>query len=380
MDLRSFFLLIFLAFFMGWVPEGQALKLSSKQAILIDLTTGTVLFEKNPDERTPPSSMTKLMTYYLVFEEIKAGRLSLSDTFKVSKKAWKKRGSRMFLEVNSHVSIDDLLHGAIIQSGNDACITLAEGISGSEDVFVDQMNARAQEWGAESTTFRNASGWPHEEHLSTVRDLALIGTKILEDFSDYLYIFKKKEFTYNNIRQPNSNPLLYSNFKSDGLKTGNTDKGGSGVVGTAVEGERRLLLAINGAKNYKKRAQDAKALMGWGFKNFASPLLFRANEEVDRADIWLGKSSDVPLFVDNKGRDVFVTLPRRELRNLKIEAVYTNPLEAPVKKGQQVGKLVITAKTIDPVEVPLVAGEDVERVGPFSRVTSMIYYLFMGHN
>jgi D-alanyl-D-alanine carboxypeptidase (penicillin-binding protein 5/6) len=352
-------------------------ELRSGQAILIDLTTNTILYEKNADQSVPPSSMSKMMTVYLIFSAIKRGDISRETTYLISEKAWRKGGSKMFVKIGSQVSVEDLLRGVIIQSGNDAAIALAEGYAGAEEVFAEQMNRLGKEIGLKNSHFVNATGWPDPEHLSTVRDLALIAIKTIENFPEFYSIYREKEFAFNGIKQMNRNPLLYTNMGADGLKTGHTDAGGYGLVASAVQGDRRLVLAINGAKNAKERAIDAEALMGYGFTAFVSPKVLTKGHELDRAEVWLGAEKNVPLMVD---QDVFITIPRDQLHKIKVDLVYKTPIEAPLRIGQEVGRVVITLPNGDVKEIPLKTAKSVDSVGFFGRIFSALTYLLKGHN
>jgi D-alanyl-D-alanine carboxypeptidase (penicillin-binding protein 5/6) len=357
--------------------SSSVLSLDSKQAILIDLTTNDVLLEKNADEKMTPSSMSKILTTYLVFAELKSGRLKMTDTFPVSEVAWRKSGSKMFLKINTKVSIEDLLRGAIIQSGNDACIALAEGIAGSEEAFAAQMTQVAHEMGASHSNFVNSTGWPDANHYATARDVALIAWKLIKEFPEYYALYGEREFTYNNIHQMNRNPLLASFEGADGLKTGGTDDGGFGLVGSAVQGGRRLMMVINGADSKKKRAVDAKALMAWGFNNFLSLCLYKKNQMIDQAEVWLGDQSKVGLSVT---RDVCITIPRQNIKNLKVGLIYNGPVEAPVQAGQQVGALVVSMPDKPDMIVPVVATQSIGKAGFFSRIRAAFTYLLKGHN
>lgn len=354
------------------VQKGPSLY--SRQAILIDLTTGEVLFEKNADERMPPSSMSKIMTTYLVFEELKAGRLKMTDTFPVSEKAWRKKGSKMFLKLHSQVSVADLLRGAIVQSGNDACITLAEGLAGSEETFATQMMQVAKEIGLSNSNFVNATGWPDDNHYATARDLALITRKLIEKFPDYYPLYAEREFTYNAIRQMNRNPLLASFPGADGLKTGATDAGGFGLIGSALQGERRLIMVINGAESKKKRAIDSKALMQWGFSNFVSSRLYNRDQVIDQADVWLGHKPRVGLKV---ARNVNITLPRQDIKNLKVDLVYQGPVAAPVQAGQKIGNLIVSMPNKPDMVIPVVAAESIGKAGFLSKIEAVFSYFFI---
>lgn len=366
-----------IAFLWAQGVTGTGPILHSQQAILIDVATHEVLYEKEADCLVPPSSMSKMMTVYLIFKALIEGAIHLDTPYGVSEKAWRKGGSKMFIKIGDQVTVSDLLRGVIIQSGNDAAIALAEGYAGSEEVFAQQMTKLAHELGAIRSTFCNATGWPDPGHLSTVRDLALIAIKTIQNFPQYYAMYREKEFIYNNIKQMNRNPLLYTNIGADGLKTGHTDAGGYGLVASAIQGERRLVLAINGAKSMKERALDAEALMGYGFSAFVSPRLFTANQELERADVWLGQEKTVPLMVDET---VFITVPRDQMHRLKVEFVYKTPLQAPLEKGIVVGKAVITLPSGQVKEVPLKTARSVEKMGFWGRIGAAITYLIKGHH
>lgn len=369
--LCSFFVLFTL------VCDAHAIEVVSKQAYLVDANTGVVLYEKDADTPVPPSSMSKLMTTYMIFKALEDGRMKLSDQVTVSQKAWKMEGSRMFLKVGSQVSVEDLLRGVIIQSGNDAAVALAEALMGDESAFAARATQEAHTMGATQTTLQNATGLPADGHVSTMRDLALIALRTIKDFPQYYHIYAETEFTHNNIRQQNRNPLLYAGLGADGLKTGSTDAAGYGVVGSAVQKGRRLIMAINGAPSKQKRADDAKALITWGFSYFASPEIFKKGTEVAKVDVWLGKDTHVPMIVTG---DVWATLPRHQLGDLKVEVVYNNPVSAPIAQGQALGKVLVHIPGKPVMETPLVAGAAVERAGFFPRIKTALTYLVWGHH
>ncbi|MGI4850947.1 MAG: D-alanyl-D-alanine carboxypeptidase family protein [Janthinobacterium lividum] len=351
--------------------------LNAKQAILIDVPTGEILLEKNADEIMPPSSMSKIMTTYLIFEELKTKRLQLSTTFPVSEKAWRKQGSKMFLTLNDQVSVEDLLRGIIIQSGNDACITIAEGLSGSEETFAQQMTQVAKDLGAKNSNFVNSTGWPDENHYSTARDLAIIAQKLIENYPLYYPFFAEREFTYHKIHQMNRNPLLAAFPGADGLKTGSTDAGGFGLVGTAIQDGRRLIMVINGADSKKSRAVDSKALLQWGFSNFPCLQLYKKNDIVGQADIWLGAKSQVNLIVKEA---VNIIVPRQDIKNTKITLVYKGPLAAPLKANQEVGHIIVARPQKPDLIIPVMVQEDVAKAGPLFSLKAAFLYLFKGHH
>lgn len=351
-------------------PPAVAIETSARQAFLIDMHTGTVLLEKNADDLMPPASMSKVMTVYLVFDRLKKGRIKLDDTLTVSESAWKRGGaasggSTMFLHVGDRVRIEDLLHGVIVQSGNDASIVLAEGLAGTEEAFAEEMTRKAREIGMANSTFHNASGLPDPGHLTTARDLATLAKHTIEDFPEYYPFYAEREFAYGGIRQGNRNPLLYKSAGVDGLKTGHTLASGYGLTASARRGERRLILVLNGLPNMQVRADEAGRLFEYGFREFENYRLFKAGEEVARADVWYGKTPQVPLVGVS---DVVVTLPRKARGEMKVAVAFDGPVPAPIRKGDRIASLRITAPAVAPLEVPLVAGVDVDELGALGRM------------
>ena len=337
---------------------------SAKQAIMLDYDTGMVMFEKNADEKMPTSSMSKVMSMYLVFEGLRNGKLLLDSELKVSEKAWRKGGSKMFVEVGNRVKVEDLIRGVVVQSGNDATIVLAEGLAGSEDAFAMALTEKAKELGMENSQFKNASGWPDPEHYSTARDLATLAHRMITDFPEYYSYYGEEEFTYNNIRQQNRNPLLYRDIGADGIKTGHTEAGGYGLMASGTRGDRRVILVVNGLEDEKARAQEGARLLEWGLKGFSNYELFNAGDEVLQARVAMGQSVDVPLVVEE---DVLVTIPMNLKNDLKVEAVYDAPLVAPVRAGDQIGVLKIVVPRGETLELPLYAGADVKGLGFFAK-------------
>jgi len=344
-------------------------------AILVDGTTGTVLLEKNADEPLPPASMSKLMTVLMVFERLKAGVLSMDQTFPVSRKAWKMGGSKTFVRVNRRVSVGDLLRGVIVQSGNDASIVIAEGISGSEEAFSDAMTARARELGLVSASFRNATGWPHPEHVISARDLARLAQILVTEFPEQYAMFAEREFEFNGIKQRNRNPLLGRVPGADGLKTGHTNVSGYGLTASAERDGRRLYLVLNGLQNSRARAREAERLIEWGFREFAAYPLLKKGEMVETAAVWLGSLDRVPLV---PSRDVVLSLKRQARSGLKASVRWAGPIVAPVAEGQQLATLRLEAPGIRPVEHPLYAGAKVERVGFFGRIFERVRAMIFG--
>ncbi len=352
-----------------------AIESGAKQAYMIDAATDTVMFEKNADQLMPPASMSKLMTAFMVFERLASGNLALDDTLPVSEKAWRKGGSKMFVKVGDRVSVEDLLRGIIVQSGNDACIVVAEALSGGEQEFAEAMTRRAAEIGLTRTTFRNATGWPDPQHLTTAHDLAVLAKRIIQDYPQYYHYYSEKYFTYGGIRQGNRNPLLYKNTGADGLKTGHTEASGYGLTASAKRGDRRIILVLNGLDSVRHRSQEAERLIEWGFREFENLSLFKAGETVTDAAVWLGIAPTVPLVVE---QDVVVTLSQAARRSLKVSVVYDGPIPAPIRQGTPLALVKIASTDAATIEVPLVAGAEVERLGFFGRLTSAAGYLLWG--
>jgi D-alanyl-D-alanine carboxypeptidase (penicillin-binding protein 5/6) len=351
----------------------------AEQALLIDHYTGTILLEKNADAPMYPSSMTKIMTAYMIFERLKKGVITLEQPMTVSKKAWKTEGSKMFIEVNSQVSVNDLLHGLIIQSGNDACVALAEGVSGSEEVFAAEMTERARALGATNTTFKNSHGLTDPDHKTTARDLLQIARHVIDDYPEYYTLFGKQEYTYNNINQQNRNPLLYKNIGCDGLKTGFTEAGKYGLVASAKEidsngNEKRFDLVINGLPSNNIRAQEATKLMTWAMRNFASLVIYKKGQIVEEAAlVSAGEENTVPLV---SAVDCRITVPLVAKGDVKVTLNYDHSLQAPLSKDQVVGTIVVTAPTLkQPLEYPLIVEKDVAKAGIFRRIKNSISHL-----
>lgn len=347
----------------------------ARNALLIDFQTGAILYEKAADERVGPASMSKMMTTHLVFDQIKAGKLKMDDTLPISDKVWKQwnnSGSTMFIPVGARVTVSELLKGVIIQSGNDACVVLAEGLFGSEEAFAVAMNRRAKELGLTNSNFTNATGWPDPNQYVTARDLATLGRSLIVDFPEYYKIYSEKEFVYNGIKQGNRNPLLYRDVGADGIKTGHTEESGYGLTASAVRNGRRLVLVVHGLKSMKQRSAESERLLDYGFREFNNYALFKAGEKAAEAEVWMGEKLKVPLKVE---QDAIVTLPRAARRDLKVQIVTEEPVPAPVKKGQQVGKILVSAPGMAQREIPLVADADVEKLGMMAKLGATLSYL-----
>ena len=348
--------------------RAQEVTTTATHAYLIDDTTGTVLFEKNADQRMHPSSMSKLMTVYMVFQQLKEGRLKMDDTFPVSEKAWRMQGSKMFVALNSRVSVEELLRGVIIQSGNDACIVLAENLAGSEEAFAQMMNREAQRLGMKGTHFVNSTGLPDPQHYATAYDLALLAIAIIRDFPEYHPLYSMKEYRYNNITQANRNRLLWSDPTVDGMKTGHTQAAGYCLIASAVRpngsDQRRLISVVLGAESDNMRAQESQKLLNWGFMNFQSFKIYSKDQAVLTPVVWKGSKDEVRLGFN---RDVYVSLPRGSTANLKSVVQRTDPLIAPIPQYHQVGTLKVLADGKVISELPLQALDQINEATIFGR-------------
>ena len=343
------------------VKKDDAFQTPVPNAILIDAGSGSVLFEKNADALVPPASLSKLMTTEVVLNEIKQGRLKPSDEFIVSENAWRKGGapshtSSMFAPIHSRASVADLLHGVVIQSANDACIVLAEGIASSEEKFAEMMTARARELGMPKSTFGNSNGLPDPRQLMTAHELAKVARQIILTYPADYRLYGETEFTWNKIRQLNRNPLLTMNIGADGLKTGFIKEAGYGLVGSAVQNGMRLIVVVMGAKTEKERAEEGKRLLEWGFHNFESEVLFAEGQTIADAKLYGGERGSVPLMAD---RVVDLMVSKVAQNKIIARVVYTGPVRAPVQQGQKIGVLRVWRGNALVLEVPLQAAESV---------------------
>ena len=368
--------LLLLIVFLLLTRQSFAIESIAKTALVIDLSTNEILLEKNSTEKTYPSSMTKMMTALVAFEKIKDGSLSLDQEFLISKKAWKMGGSKMFIEVDKRVSVYDLLLGVVVQSGNDASIAIAEGISGSEEIFAIEMNNLGKKIGLTGTNFTNSSGWPDDNHYTTAEDLAKVAQYTIENHYELYQMYKISDFTYNGIKQDNRNPLLYTFEGADGFKTGYTEAAGYGLVGSAERGDRRLIVVLNGLESSKSRAQESLRLMDWGFNNFQLVDFYKKNEVIQEVDTWLGKEDKVDLVALE---DISVSIPKAQLSSAKVTVLVEEPIATPIKIGDQIAKLQISFADKQ-VDFPLYSGEDIDQKNFFSRIFSAIYYIILGSN
>lgn len=364
---RHFFVLFALLLSNVTQPALAAIETIAREAILIDADTRTVLLEKNSQQRMPTSSMSKVMTTYLIFDALQQGQLKLDQTFTVSEKAWRMQGSKMFVPINSQVKVEDLIRGVVIQSGNDATIVLAEGLAGSEEAFADMMNKKAAQLGMKNSHFMNASGWPDPNHYSTAYDLALLAYNVIKNHPEFYHYYSEKEFIYNGIKQGNRNPLLYRNIGADGVKTGHAEEAGAGygMIASAVQNGRRLILVVNGLKNMQERADESARLMSWGFSNFKHLQLYKAGEAVSTAKVWMGVKKEIPVIANE---DIKAIYKIDERDKLQVTAVINEPVQAPITKGTAIGQLKIRMGDFPERVVPLYAGEDVAKLGLFARM------------
>ena len=355
-----------LAALIAWAPQlhAQSIETSAPYAIMIDGDTNTVLLEKNADERVPPASLSKLMTVELIFQALAEGRLRMDDMFHISENAWREGGapsggSTMFAELNSDVALSDLLRGIIVQSGNDACIAIAEGMAGTEQAFASLMNERARELGLTNSHFRNSTGLPAEDHYMSVRDMAKLARHIIRTYPEYYELFSEPEFTLNNIRQFNRNPLLREAPGADGLKTGHIQESGYGLVGSTLRDGQRVILAMTGLKSRRERAEEARKLIEWAYRAFEQITLYEEGEKVGEARAYGGEKRWVPLVGDGA---IKILLPRTARRRMTGHIVYQGPVVATIEEGQRVAELRVSVEDGSvTLAVPLYAAEDIDR-------------------
>lgn len=356
----------------------------AEYVFVTDFSSGRVLMEKQHDLPMKPASMAKIMTTYIVFDRIAEGSLALSDQFVVSEKAWKMGGSRSFLQAGRSYSLDELLHGVIIQSGNDAAVVIAEGISGSEENFVAEMNMTAKKLGMTKTRFTNATGWPHPDLTTTAEDLGILATAMIRNFPAETYpdlypIYRKKTYTLNKIKQGNRNPLLYgksaANNGVDGLKTGYTSESGYGLVASAERDGQRVIMVLNGMKSKKERSSESRRLMDFIFREYRNYNFFTAGEVIDQAEVWLGEARHVSLVLEDGFSKV---LSRSERAKTELSVNWSGPVPAPITKDQKIGELVIKTEGKTTDTVPLLAAEDVRQLGMLDRIGEALKYLIFG--
>lgn len=365
---------------LAFAHSAVAYETTAKNAILMDYDTGTYLFVKNHQEMIAPASMSKLMTVYVLLSKIKEGEVSLEDDFTVSEKAWRKGGaasggSTMFLNIGQEVKVEDLLKGILIQSGNDACIVVAENIAGSEEDFAVLMNKTAKNLGLKNSSFANSTGLPHPDQKMSMEDLAILSRHIIKEFPDLYHYFSEKEFVYNKIKQGNRNPLLYSMKGADGLKTGHTEEAGFCLAASATKGERRLIEVMSGMSSNKERSEESERLMSWGFREFNNYKILSAGQNLGEAKVWYGQQDTVPLTVS---ADVIKTVHMSQTDNVKVNVEFDEPIKAPIAKGKQVGEVKIEIEGLAPLNVPLVAATDIKEVGFWGKFWANVKYFIFG--
>ena len=366
-------LLLLLLIFFSLIFKVNAIDTKADSAVVLDVNSNSIIFEKNADIKQGPASMSKLMLVYMVFERLQNQTLKLDQEFLVSKKAWKFGGSKMFVNIGDKVSVIDLLKGVVVQSGNDACIVLAEGLSGSEENMVDEMNDKGNELGLTNTNFQNVTGWPHEDHYMSLRDIAILSRLIINDFPEYYYLFSLNEYTYNDIKQFNRNKLV-SIDGFDGLKTGRTTQSGYGLAASSLREGRRIVTVVNGLNSDKERINETKKLANWSFREFVNIDLYRADDTIHQAKVWLGKESFVPLIINE---DLSLTVKKKNLNKFKVQLVYETPIVSPVNKGDKIAELlIIDGDNIKKKDI--YAGKNISKVSIFYRSFSIINYLLFG--
>jgi D-alanyl-D-alanine carboxypeptidase (penicillin-binding protein 5/6) len=353
------------------IPKPPAI--AAKSYILIDASSGEVLVEKNADQQLPPASLTKLMSSYIVNNELAYQNIREDERVRVSVKAWKTGGSKMFIREGTYVQVIDLLKGLIIQSGNDATIALAEHISGTEEAFVDVMNQYAEQIGMANTLYKNSTGLPADGHVSTARDLSKLAQQMINDHPERYSLYSEKEFTYNNIKQSNRNLLLFWDPKVDGLKTGHTEEAGYCLVSSAVQNDMRLIAVVMGAKSERARARESQKLLTYGFRYFETHRLFEDGQQMQTSDVWLGQKNTFELGVQD---GVYITIPRGQKGNLDVQYSIDEIIKAPVKKGLEYGRIKVELEGRTLVDKPMVAMEDVEEAGLLARLWDHIRLFF----
>ena len=361
--------LILLALALATLPA-RAFDTAATAAWVYDMTTGTVLMDKNADQPLPPASMSKLMTITMLFEALKDGRVTMETEFAVSSRAKAMGGSTMFLQETDRPTVSDLIHGMIINSGNDACVVVAEGLAGTEEAFAAQMTERARALGMTNSTFANASGWPDPVHRMSMRDLGILAQHLITDFPDYYPVFSQTEFNYKD-RAPdnrfNRNPLLELGIGADGLKTGHTSEAGYGLVGSAKQGDRRVIFVITGLATEQARAEEAERIVGWAFRQFSEKTVAKTGLRVTEAEVHMGDADTVGLV---PAEDVRLLVPALVQDSVTAEVIYNGPLIAPVLKGSPVAELIVHVPDLPDRRFPLVAETDVGTAGFFKHVTT----------
>ena len=360
-----------------FTTKANSIDTKAEQAVVIDFNTNEILFDKNSNFKIIPASMTKIMTVYVAFDRIKNTEFSITDKCKVSPKAYKMGGSRTFLEIDDQVTVDDLLKGIIVQSGNDASIALAECLGGTEEDFAKLMNVYSKKLNMINTNFVNSSGWPDDNHYSSVYDLAILSNALIRDFPNLYSYFEMDEFTYNDISQPNRNKLLKQVDGADGLKTGFTKKSGWGIAATAKRNNRRITVVISGTNSSRSRLNESSNLLNWAFNQTSQKTLIEKDQIIKKVDVWLGSEPSVNLVSSEK---VISTLSFDQIQLLESSIEYNKPISAPIIAGKEYGKLNINISGKPDIIISLVADKNITEINPFSKILAAIKYLLFGNS
>ncbi len=362
------FLTLIAAFALASTPAIASFDTKARGAYVVDLNTDTIILRKNAEEPLPPASMSKLMTLYMLFEALEDGRVDLSTPFRVSTRARKMGGSTMFLDETDRPTAEELVQGIVVLSGNDACVVVAEGLAGSEEAFAGLMNEKARDIGLTNSNFVNSSGWPHPEHRMSMKDLATLTRRLYRDFPQYYGYFAQREFPYDG-RAPdnrfNRNPLLSLGIGADGLKTGHTQEAGYGLVGSAAQGDRRVVFVLGGLESQKERAEEAERVVTWAFRQFSEKTVLEKGQSVVDAPVWMGSKDTVPLVSLD---EVTMLLPASTDDKVQARVIYDSPLPAPIAEGQELGRLILTVENQPDREVTLIAGDRVREVNIILRI------------
>ena len=366
---------IFFIFFLFFSFQSKAIDTKAEEAIIIDFNTNEVLFEKNADLKIEPASLTKIMTTYVVFDRLKNTNLTLENLCRVSPKAYKMGGSRMFIEIDDKINIKDLLRGIIIQSGNDSSVAISECLAGTEKDFAKLMNVYAKKIGMLNTNFTNSSGWPNENHYSTVRDIAILSNSIIKDFPKLYSYFKEKNFKYNEIKQPNRNRLLSNYEGADGLKTGFLKSSGWAIAGSALREKRRITVVLSGTNSSRARLIESSNLLDWAFNQTSEVKLFKKNQIIKNVDVWLGSKPTVNMIVD---QDIISILSYDQIKTMESFIEYEKPISAPIKSDTQIGSLIIKISGKPDMTIPLFPERKIDNINPLFKIFAVIKYLIFG--
>ncbi len=370
--MNKFFLVLFIILLNF---KAYSIDTKAEQAVVVDFDTNEVLFDKNYKDKIIPASMTKIMTIYVAFDRIKNTEFSITNKCRISPRAYKMGGSRTFLEIDDQVTVDDLLKGIIVQSGNDASIALAECLAGTEDDFAKLMNVYAKRLGMENTNFLNSSGWPEDNHYSSVYDLAILSNALIKNFPELYSYFAMEEFTYNEINQPNRNKLLKQVQGADGLKTGFTKKSGWGIAATAKRNNRRITVVISGTNSSRSRLNESSNLINWAFNQTSQKTIVKKDQIITQVDVWLGVESKLNLITSEK---IISTLSFDQIQLMKSYIEYLKPIPAPIEKGKEYGKLYIDIDGKPKIIIPLVAEKNISQVNPIMKIIAATKYLLFG--